>query len=532
MAEGASKKFGIRTQKNRLRTFLLNGLLLTLVALFMRFVGMAFQIFVTEEAGSEAIGLYSVIGGVYGFAVTLATSGIQLGTTRMISEALGRDDPAEVRSTRTVCFFYAFFFGLLATALLFFFAEPIGVYLLKDGRTVRALKILSCSLLPIALSSVLNGYFTAVRRVYKNAITGVLEQGARIGITILLLVYVFPRGIENACLALVLGSVLSELLSAILLGFLYFVERKRMTGGVSVTSKSELCRRLCGIALPVAFSAYARSGLLTVEHMLIPIGLTAFFGERSMALSSFGILHGVVLPILLFPSAILSSYSGLLIPEIAECRVRDERKKVQHIVAVIFRTALLFSIGVSGIILCFSYELGGMMENSAETSYYLRMLAPLVPIMYLDNSVDAILKGHGEQVYCMQVNIIDSLLSVLLVYLLLPGLGMKGYILVIYITEILNATLSITRLLTVTDMKAKLLRVLFAPLLAVIGATAVARITASFLSGLNVLRFDGIAGFAVHVLLSVLLYIILLFLLGAVKKDEVRGLWRRAFGKR
>ena len=80
-------------------------------------------------------------------------------------------------------------------------------------------------------------------------------------------------------------------------------------------------------------------------------------------------------------------------------------------------------------------------------------------------------------------------------------------------------------------MKAKLLRVLFAPLLAVIGATAVARIAASFLSGLNVLRFDGIAGFAVHVLLSALLYIILLFLLGAIKKDEVRGFWRRAFGK-
>ena len=116
MTEDEAGKNGIHTPKNRLKTFLLNGLLLTMVALFMRFVGMAFQLFVTEEAGSEAIGLYSVIGGVYGFAVTLATSGIQLGTTRMISEALGRDDYGEVRAARSVCFSYAFFFGLLATA--------------------------------------------------------------------------------------------------------------------------------------------------------------------------------------------------------------------------------------------------------------------------------------------------------------------------------------------------------------------------------------------------------------------------------
>lgn len=527
MAEDMKDKFGMRTQKNRLRAFLFNGLLLTLVSLFMRFVGMAFQLFVTEEAGSEAIGLYSVIGGVYGFAVTLATSGIQLGTTRMISEALGRDDHAEVRSARSVCFAYAFFFGLLATALLFFGAKPIGVYLLKDERTVRALQILACSLLPIALSSVLNGYFTAVRRVYKNAITSVLEQVVRIGITVVFLVYIFPKGIESACLALVLGSVLSELLSACLLGFLYCVERRRMKGGASVASKAELRRRLCGISLPVAFSAYARSGLITIEHMLIPFGLTAYFGDRSLALSSFGILHGVALPIVLFPSAILSSYSGLLVPEIAECRVRDERQKVQRIVTAIFRTSLLFSIGVSGIMLCFSYELGGMLENSAEASYYLRMLAPLVPIMYLDNAVDAILKGHGEQVYCMQVNIIDSLLSVLLVYLLLPKMGMQGYILVIYITEILNATLSITRLLHVTDMKPRLLRVLFTPLFAVIGATSVARIAASLFSRIDVPCFTGTVGFVAHILLSIFLYILLLFLLGAIKRSEVRNLWRR-----
>ncbi len=528
---GIVDRLGDKKGKNRLRSFLLNGLLLTAVALFMRFVGVAFQLFVTEEAGSEAIGLYSVIGGVYGFALTVATSGIQLGTTRMISEALGRDDHGEVRRARRVCFLYALLFGLLATALLFFGAEPIGVYLLKDERAIRSLRILSASLLPVALSSVLNGYFTAVRRVYKNAITGVLEQAARIGITILLLVYVFPRGIESACLALVLGSVLSELLSAAFLAILYLFERGRIKNTPTVVRKAELRKRLCGIALPVAFSTYARSGLLTIEHMMIPIRLTTFFGERSLALSAFGVVHGVVFPILLFPSALLSSYSGLLIPEIAECKVREEREKIRRIVTLIFRASLIFSVGVAGIMLCFSYELGGELKNSAEASCYIRMLAPLIPVMYLDNSVDAILKGHGEQVYCMQVNIIDSLLSVLLLYFVLPAMGMRGYIFVIYLTEILNASLSITRLFQVTDVRPRLLKVLFIPLFSVIGSTAVVRMLAYLFDRSSFSFPSGKVGLSIHIFLSVLLYLILLFVLGAIKKGEVVRMKRRIWSK-
>lgn len=526
ITKSSAAKKSVRPQ-NRLRGFLWNGLLLTAVALFMRLVGMAFQLFVTEHAGSEAIGLYSVIGGVYGFAVTLATSGIQLGTTRMISEALGRDDPAEMRAARRVCLSYAAFFGTLATVLLFLGARPIGLFLLKDERTVLSLRILSASLLPIALCSVLNGYFTAVRRVYKNALCGVLEQGFRIGITAALLLYVLPRGIESACVALVLGSVLSELLSVILLGLLYLAEQRGQRALRSSVPRETLRRRLCGIALPVALSAYARSGLLSVEHMLIPIGLTAFFGDRSAALSAFGILQGVALPIVLFPSAILSSYAGLLVPEIAECRVREERAKVRRIVTAIFRGALLFSVGVSGIMLCFSYEIGSMMENGAEAAYYLRLLAPLIPVMYLDTAVDSILKGHGEQVYCMQVNILDSLLSVLLVWLCLPHLGMEGYVLVIYVAELINASLSIARLLKVTELKISLPRILFAPLFSVIGATAIVRLLAEGAVRLGLPLSVGMPALVGHILLSLLFYLLLLFLLGGIRKEEVRTAFRR-----
>ena len=131
----------------------------------------------------------------------------------MISEALGRDDLGEARTARNLCLSYAAFFGTLATLLLLIGAKPIGILILKDARTVKAMRLLAISLLPIAISSVLNGYFVAVRRVYKNAACGMLEQGFRIGITSALLLYVLPKSIENACIVRlsVLGEELNDL---------------------------------------------------------------------------------------------------------------------------------------------------------------------------------------------------------------------------------------------------------------------------------------------------------------------------------
>ena len=174
------------------RQYLLNALLMTAVALLMRTVTVSFNVYVSNRVGAEAMGLLSLVSSVYGFAVTLATSGIHLATVRTVAERLERSHGAENKRCLRACLSYAACFGALATVLLFALARPIGVSLLRDGRTVRALQMLSLTLIPIALSSVLNGYFTAVRRAWKNALTQIAEQGVKITFTGYLLVIVAP----------------------------------------------------------------------------------------------------------------------------------------------------------------------------------------------------------------------------------------------------------------------------------------------------------------------------------------------------
>ena len=78
------------------------------------------------------------------------------------------------------------------------------------------------------------------------------------------------------------------------------------------------------------------------------------------------------------------------------------------------------------------------------------VMAPLTPILYLDIVADALLKGMDQQLSVLRYSIIDSTLSVILLYTLLPIFGLKGYITVLFFTSFVNAALSISRLTAVT----------------------------------------------------------------------------------
>ena len=98
------------------------------------------------------------------------------------------------------------------------------------------------------------------------------------------------------------------------------------------------------------------------------------------------------------------------------------------------------------VLVVFSEELGYIIYNSYEAGRFVAILAPIVPLMYLDHVTDSMLKGIGEQVFSMWVNITDSALSVALVWFLIPKMGILGYALVIIIMEAYNFILSYFRL--------------------------------------------------------------------------------------
>ena len=503
----------------KIKAFFWNAVLLTSTSLLMRTIGVSFGVYLSGKLGASGVGLYQLVMSVYTLCVTFAASGVTLAATRLVAEELGRGNPTGARRAMRRCLVYSLCFGTAAAALLLWKADFIGAVLLGDARCIRSLRVLAVSMPFIGMSCALSGYFTAVRRVVKSAAAQILEQAARITLTILALTVLMPHGIEYACVAIVGGGALAELISFACSFTLYLLDRRRYRVSPHAAPEHGLTARMLGISLPVAFSAYARSGLLTIEHMLIPRGLRRHGAGQDAALASYGLLHGMVLPVILFPAAFLQALAGLLVPEIAECCAQGRTGRVDTIAGRVFQVTLLFAIGVSGVMFCFAPDLALAVYGKLDTAPYIRILAPLIPVMYLDTAVDGLLKGLGEQVSSMRYNIIDASCSVALVWILVPKFGLAGYVATIFFTELLNATLSANRLITVTSFRVDLFACVGGPVLGIIGSALLTKL----MFRLSGFAFSSYAMAATaQITLTLCVYALFLYASACITREDAR----------
>ena len=503
--------------RTRAREIFWNAMLLTVASLFMRTVGVTFQVVVSGRVGAEAMGLFSILSGVYGFSLTLATSGIHLGVTRMTVEAMESGNRARVGGILRRATAYALFFGILSSVLLFSLATPIGLYWLKDARTISSLRLLAITLPLIALSSAWGGYFSAMRRPWKNATVQVFEQAIKIGVTLYLLAFHFAKDVESACRILVLGGAVAEVVS-FLLEWLFYRLDKRKHLGKEIFHQVGDGKKLLSITLPIAATTYIRSGLITLQHILIPEGLRQSGASHAAALVAYGTIQSMALPVILYPAALMYSFSGLLVPELAEAEVHDRRRHIHYMISRVWSLSLLFSLGVAGVLICFSGEIGAALYPNSDAGYYIRILAPLVPIMYLDTATDAMMKGLGEQLHSMKINIADAAISLLLVLLLVPRFGIFGYIITIYISELFNTVCSITHLLMISKTPVRLCKWVYKPLFCIVLSTVAVRF---LLEQCTWHPQSAALSIILHILAVILLYVLLLRLTRAVEKEDV-----------
>ena len=488
-----------------------NTLLLTVTAFIMRTVSVSFNVYLTNIIGAGGIGLFQLIGAVYAMAVTFSVAGIRLAAMRLVADslALGKSTQRQIMSR---CLLYGFLCGAVIGCILFYGAEIIAQKWIGDINAVPSVKILSISLPFVSMSAALNGYFTSESKILRYTFVQLLEQIFKIAVTVFSLKYAAGKGIDSACAAIVSGMSLAEIFSLSLSYLLYRLASRNERG----KSGGRIWKGIFRIALPDAVGSEMRSVLTTVEHLLIPVGLKKSGDSADVAIARYGVIHGMSLPIVLYPSALLSSLSGLLVPEISSHFVSGQSKRINYIIRRVLHLTLLFSIGTAGIMYFSADMLSEAFYSDNEAGFYIRVLSPLIPVMYMDMSVDGMLKGLDQQMSYMKYNIIDATSCVVLVWLLVPIMSVKGYIFVIFISEIINFTLSFRRLTVVSEVRLELFRDIVIPLLCVVAAC----FSTGFINNIFSFNFGSKQFAAFSILVCSVIYLSLLRIFGAIDREE------------
>lgn len=421
--------------------------LLTGSSLTMRGIALLFQTWLVSRIGAAGVGLYSLVGSVSFLAATVAISGVRFAATRLISEELGMDRPGGIGRAMALCITYSLFFGLASGAVLYLCAEPIGFLWVRDARTVLSLKIVAVSMPFISLSSVFYGYFTACGRVMKAAAVQMTEQLFRVGLVMLLLSSAPSDDLESCCAAVSAGGTAAEIFSLVLMVIVFFYDQRSHGRESGPTEK--MPSRLLNIALPLALSAYARTSLSTLEQLLVPRGLKGAGFSANGALAGYGIIQGMVLPLIFFPACLMTSLAELIVPKLTAAQVSGQNRIILKLVKKLLLKCLGYSLFTALMLYILGDVLGGVFYDSPEAGKYIKLFSALAPIMYMDTVIDGCLKGLGQQIWSMGFNISDALLGAILVWVLLPIYGLEGYIAILFFEEIFNFSLSLWRLIYV-----------------------------------------------------------------------------------
>ena len=423
-----------------------SALLLTGVNLLLRFVGTSFQVYISTRLGAAGVGLLQLVLSVGSLAMVAGMAGIRTATMYLTAEELGRGRNKNVAWVLSGCFLYSIACSSSVAFLLYSLAPWISENWIGDSRTVDALRLLAACLPCTCLCGVMTGYFTAANRIGTLAAVEVAEQLASMAITMAALTLWAGNDPGRSCLCVVLGSSAGALFTLLCLILLRLRERP-------VTGKRLAIRqRLMDTALPLGAADVLKSGITTTENLMVPKRL-ALNTQVENPLAAFGMVSGMVFPVVMFPACILFGLSELMIPELARCAAAESKVRIRYLVKRSLRLAMLYGIFFGGAMFLLAAEISLWLYGSTEAAGYLGLYSLLIPMLYCDAITDAMTKGLGQQKMCVRYNILTSALDVVFLYILLPHYGMMGYFVSFFLTHLLNFLLSLRRLLKITGQR-------------------------------------------------------------------------------
>ncbi|MBQ3566067.1 MAG: oligosaccharide flippase family protein [Oscillospiraceae bacterium] len=395
---------------------------LTAVELIMQGLALIVNVFITRSLGTEMIGIISLIGSFFMFVTIISSGNIYLSASRLISEEIGRKN-----GNPNAVFRYG-----IATTLSMSIVTGITVFLLSDMISRNVLKspeigsvirILAVTLPFCSVSLCIKGYFTAVRNVSASAVGGITEFIVKSVLIVVLTEFCVNDRNMNPLSAFSLSVAGGQITGFFVMLVLYIKSHKKYKNKCSISFK-----RFIFCSVPIFLNSLVTSVLSSANDTLVPITLKQYGNSTSEAFSQFGIFEAIVIPALFFPSSILCSLSGILVPELARERTAENSEKNKNLVKKVLKYTFSFSIFTAMIFLCFGKEIGYLMSGDYFAGKVIAILAPAIPFIYLEIILEGILKGMGKHSFSSLNYLVEYTIRISVLLIFVPLFGFYGIV--------------------------------------------------------------------------------------------------------
>lgn len=403
-------------------------LILTVAGVLSRILGFYNRIFLSQFIGAKEVGIYQLIFPVYLLCFSICCQGIETSISRMVAACPTNDIKRRHKILLTGISF-SFSLSIIAYGILYFFAEPISLLILNESGCILCLKIVSFTIPFVSIKACILGYELGMTNSILPASTQLVEQIIRVGCIYTLSITLFSGRTATATVA-TFGMAVGEILSFFFLIFMFLRRERKLCASLTFPTVPyrRLAKELLRDSIPLTSNRLVLTLLQSAEAVLIPSAFLTFYHSKNVSLEFYGILTGMVMPFIFFPSAITNSLSVMLLPTISSAKAR----KQQNLICNTSSKSIYYSILI-GVFSCFLFlfygkELGLFLFHNKASGELLFMMALICPFTYLTTTLNSILNGLGKMNRTFLHNAISSAIMLGFVIFSIPLYGVRGYL--------------------------------------------------------------------------------------------------------
>lgn len=452
------------------RSIVRDTVLLTVIQMLLDAGALGVNCLLTARFGAEGVGVLTLSASFFRLLCMIGSGNAFLCVSRFVSEELGKEkrDPSGIFR---ICLAVSLTLSFVCAGLVGALAKGAAGYFLHDEALASSIRHLCLCVPVVTIAACLKGWCNALCKAGLCAAADAMEFVLRVAGTVVGARVLHSPSSVNLCDLTAwtsLGAAVGEIAFLVL-----FVHK------IQVEKTSEPSLRWIGYlkqSIPVMAGSALTALLSAANDALVPVTLRQAGNSAGEALSQFGIFEAIILPTLFFPSTILCSLAGILVTEIARENAAGRMPRIRSLSRDTIRRTLAFAIFVTTWLIVLGGEVGERLGGGAIAGRMIRLLAPVVPFIYLEIVLESIIKGMGAQAFSSLNYLCEYVIRISIVLICIPLMGFPGIVISYYASNIAG---NIARLIIVarrTGMRFEILPFLGLPLLSAALCTETGRI--------------------------------------------------------
>jgi len=408
--------------------FIKSTIILIIGGFLTKILGMIIKIVMTRIVGVDGIGLYMLIFPTFSLFMTISQLGFPVAISKLVSE--------DKYNNKNIVFSIIPFSLILNIILMFIIiliAPILANDLLNDSRCYYPILAIGLVLPFDSLSSILRGYFFGKQRMIPHVVSNITEQITRLILITIVIPILLGKNLTFAVTGLILVNVISELMASLIL-FIFLPKKFRIRKKDIVPDPLNL-KAVLSISLPTTSSRIIGSIGYFLEPIILTFTLLKVGYSNTFIIREYGILSGYVMPLLLLPSFFTGAISQALLPVVSKSYAEGNKKYITRKIKQAIGYSMLIGIPATIIFIVIPNIPLKLIYNTSEGLNYIRFLAPICLIQYIQSPLATSLDAMGKSKINMYTTIIGiSIRTISLFIFSLFKIGVWGLILGISIS--------------------------------------------------------------------------------------------------